>query len=137
VTDTTPGTATGKLQQDDLMTFTFSETIAPTWTSPASQTVILAEGPGSALATLLIPNLTDSAFDTGGASYQGNNKSTSFASTITVVGSSITVKLGTASGGSPGTGSGQYTIVPSATIKDAVGNTAAGSYTSSAGAQLF
>ena len=139
LTDTTPGTITGTLQQNDLMTFTFSEAVSPTWSSPSSVTVTLDEGPGNPPATLDIPNLTNGAFSTGSRDYQANNKTTTFASsTLTVSGASITIKLGTPGGnGTPGTGSGQYTVAPSTTIKDAAGNVAAGSYTSAAGAQLF
>jgi hypothetical protein len=134
VTDTN-GTIDGQLQAADTLTLTFSEALKAS-TVPTAPAITEARGAAGTNATLSIPGLTAGALGMGTPNYlSANGTSAVFAATATATAAApATVKLtaGTCSSGcarvaAPAT-TPTMSFVPAATLTDAAGNAATGSY---------
>lgn len=135
------GSVNGTPQANDVMTLTFSAAVKSS-TVPSTPTVTFSRSSNSTHTFVTITGIFDSPVDTGGGGYlsQSGNRTAGFTSTVTVTGTTISVKLGTASGdtiGSGSSGSNTVTITPATAITDMSGNAASGSLTTATSFAFF
>lgn len=129
------------LQTGDSLTITFSQPVSPA-SLPATTTVTETGAPGNSGGdtTFAIAGVTNGTLDAGGPGYMpGHSATATFAATLAVNGSTVTVTVGTLqSGTAPTRGTpGVLTFSPATTITDAGGLAASGSYTTPAVFALF
>jgi hypothetical protein len=138
ISTTAGGVTPGKMESGDELTITFSEPVVGV---PLAPTVTEQDIPGQGNDRINISGITNAERDTGSDNYiTRNNRSASFNANVTVSGSVIRVRLtGSCSGdcGDLGAGQGAFNFAPSATIKDAASNSAAGSFTTSSSFRIF
>jgi hypothetical protein len=140
-------TIVGRPQQNDTITYTFSEQIDPQsilagWTGAATNVVVRINN--TATDTVLIYNSTNTtqlpigSVNLARADYVGANRTfgaTGTASSMVRSGSTITVTLGTQSGaGTTAAGNGTMTWTPSTTPYDRAGNAMSAAAATEAGA---
>lgn len=133
-TTTNVGTA-GKLEQGDTFTLTYSEPVDPAsiiagWNGTGTQNVRVQVTRKNVLSALTSDGVTQLPLGTIALvrAYVSNTRTfgaTGTASTMTMSGSSLLIKLGTASGTTSTVAAGNVTWTPSALLKDLAGNTGA------------
>jgi hypothetical protein len=137
---TSSGGIRGRMESGDQLVLTFSEALLAS-SAPAATTVRERDPNGGGDDELDITGITDGDQDTGTNGYvTSNNSSASFtSSTVTLTGNTVTVQVaGTCTGTCAiATSQGALSFTPAATLTDAAGNTARGTFTTASSFQLF
>jgi hypothetical protein len=133
------GGTPGKAQTGDTFSVTFNQALNPS-SIPASGTITLTGASGS--TTIAITSLTASGGFTVATNYEkkGNTSSASVAFGLSNGNQTVTATISGAlsNAGNVQTGTGTtFTFTPAATITDANGTAASGSYTTPSALQLF
>lgn len=116
----------GKMETGDTLTLTFSETLN---TSPLpTNTTVTEKSDG----TLNITGITNGDVTTGTSHFTGTNQQASFPASVVPTGATLKLTLLTPCSGNCSSlagGSGDLAFVPAASITDAAGNAAVGTFT--------
>jgi predicted ribosomally synthesized peptide with SipW-like signal peptide len=128
------GATAGKLEQNDTITYTFSEQLDPDsvlsgWTGNSTSVVVRLTNSANNDTVTVFDGTNSTQLNLGTVSLHGNYSGSNLtfgasgtASSMVQSGSSITITLGNASGSGNTVGNAQMTWVPSASATDRAGN---------------
>lgn len=135
------GLRDGTPATDDTMTMTFSANVKASTVPTSAPPSVTFSRSGNGDTFISMPGIFASSVDSGQGYFdKPGTKGTSFASTVTVSGATVVVKLGARTGDTPGSGSSgasSVSIPPAASITDTSGNAASGSLATATGFAFF